>query len=209
MANNNQKLILDVPYYSQQKDVEDERWKRRACGIVCLKMVMEYFGDRERKAPSLNKLIKENEFIGGFTEFGSKHEALVILLRNYGINAYRQEFRSLANDLETGKAEESPYEEEMVDFGIGKISFALGERKPVIASVFKGFSERDKFHLIVLTGFEKRGGRLSGFYFNDPDYPSADEGKNRFVPLDLFKDNWRKMVIFSESGVAAGDETKG
>ena len=195
--NKSVKIILDVPYCSQHLDIADENWRPRACGIACLKMVMDFHAERaKREIPSADELLKENEFIGGFGSFGSEHESLVMIARNYGLRAYRQEFKSAVNDFANAKVNRSPFENELAEEGIAKIIRKLEAGSPVIVSVLKNFSEEDKFHLVVLTGFEKEGDELSGFYYHDPDSFDGEKGKHKFVPADTFRKHWRKMAIF-------------
>lgn len=191
------KIILDVPYYSQYLDVKDENWKSRSCGIVCLKMVLDsYKSKNDTKISSVDGLIKEMEFINGFGSFGSDHESLVILARNYGFHAYRQEFRSMVNDLESKIVRKSKYEDRLAKDGIDKIIHKIENNQPVIVSVIKDFSRQNKFHLVVLTGFQKSGNELKGFYYHDPDSLNIEDGKHKFVPINTFKKHWRKMAIY-------------
>lgn len=187
------KIILNVPYYSQHLDVEDEKWKPRACGIVCLKMAMDYYG---RKTPPIDDLIKEMEFINGFGDFGSEHESLVMMARNYGLHAYRQEFKSLINDHINKKVEKSSHEDRLTEEGLNKIIRKLANNQPIIVSAVKNFSDSEKFHLVVLTGIEKEGQKIKGFYYHDPAAFERREGMYKFVPIDIFKKYWRKMSIY-------------
>lgn len=187
------KIILNVPYYSQHLDVEDKKWKSRACGIVCLKIVMDYYG---RKTPPIDDLIKEMEFINGFGDFGSEHEPLVMIARNYGLHAYRQEFKSLINDHINKKVKKSSHEDRLVEEGLNKIIRKLANNQPIIVSAVKNFSESEKFHLVVLVGLEKEGEEIKGFYYNDPAAFERSEGMHKFVPIETFKKHWRKMAIY-------------
>ena len=197
MEDKTQKIVLDVPYYSQWLDVKDKKWQSRVCGIVCLKMVMDFFANKDgRKNPSADDLIKENEFINGFGSFGSDHESLIMLARNHGFHAYRQEFKSLHNDYANNKIKTSSHENRLTDEGVDKKVRKLENGFPVIVSAIKNFSEKDKFHLVVLTGFKKENGKLKGFYYHDPDSSDSEEGMHKFVDIDTFKKHWRKMAIY-------------
>jgi hypothetical protein len=84
---------LDVPHYSQYRDVKDKDWKPRSCAIVCIKMIIEYLGF---EIIGVDDLIKEGVEIGGLNENKDwTHEKLVQLFRNHRVGAYRQEFKSL------------------------------------------------------------------------------------------------------------------
>ena len=169
-----QKVILDVPYYSQHFDVEDSFWKRRACGVVCLKMVMDSYN---RYSPPLSALISGTDARGGFGPSGWIHDYLVKVAQDYGFSAFRKEYNSFSEAIED------------------KVS-SLAAGRPVIVSAVKNFSERDKFHLVVLVGFEAGPEGLIGFYYHDPDSPDDKEGRAKFVSLEKFRKYWRKMSIF-------------
>jgi hypothetical protein len=66
-----------------------------------------------------------------------------------------------------------------------------------MVSAIKKWSEENKYHMIVLVGFEKEAEEIKGFYYNDSDYKD-EEGKDLFVDIDTFKKYWRKMAIFVE-----------
>lgn len=192
-----QKFILDVPYYSQYSNIKNKRWQSRSCGIVCLKMVLDYFGEKiNRKIPPLDNLIRESEFINGFGKFGSNHEALVMIARNYGFQAYRQEFRSLINDYKNKKIYKSQFENDLIDSGIKKIIKKIKNGQPVIISAVKNFSETNKFHMVVLIGFKKINNKLTGFYYHDSDFKKKNKGADKFVPIEIFNKHWRKFSIF-------------
>ncbi|MCR4284309.1 MAG: C39 family peptidase [Parcubacteria group bacterium] len=192
------KHILDVPYYSQHIDVLDESWQSRACGVICLKMVMDFYNLKSgRVIISADDLIKEGAYIeGNLPAYGWSHNHLVLLARNHGFMAYPQEFRSHKIDYANKKEEVSEYEEALIDKGIEKIISSLENGHPVIVSIFKNFEIGDKFHMVLLTGFESGRGEVKGFYYHDPDSVDKEEGKHRFVPTETFKKYWRKMAIY-------------
>ncbi|MBU3925789.1 hypothetical protein KJ763_01315, partial [Patescibacteria group bacterium] len=67
---------------------------------------------------------------------------------------------------------------------------------PVIVSTAKSFSEINKFHHVLLTGFEVKNGSPWGFYYHDPDSLNEESGKHNFVPINTFKNYWRKLAIY-------------
>ena len=176
-------MILGVPYYSQYLDVGDPQWKARSCGIVCLKMVMDYYKPLKE---SLIDLINEGVAKEGYCQYGWIHNILVEMVNERGLRASRKEYKS--QDIKEQK--------KMDRVAIKEIKDCLKNNQPVIISAIRNFSEPDKFHLVVLTGFEKKGRGIGGFYYNDPDSQSREEGKNKFVPIDVFKKHWRKMAIY-------------
>ena len=176
-------MKLEVPYYSQYLDVINLDWQPRACGIVCLKMLLE---SRGIQTPSLDKMIEQGNAIGAYGESGWKHAGLIALAYQYGIRLSRAEWRH--SDTKTADG----LNEEGIEFLISE----LRAGKPVLISAIKKFTETDKFHLMVLTGFEEKDGVVTGFYYHDSDTIVRGEGDNLFVLIDTFRTKWRRMAIF-------------
>jgi len=176
-------MKLDIPYYSQHRDIEDEYWQKRACGLVCLKMILDYSGKENVGLKELLKLALRRDVFG---ENGWVHSGLIALAKGFDVDLIRKEFRS------KNKEEE----EKLRRKGLAKLIQSLQNKKPVIVSVVKRFKFSDRFHQVVLNGFEKEGGIVGGFYYNDSDYQSEEEGKNVFVDLETFEKYWRGLAIF-------------
>jgi len=176
-------MKLNIPYYSQKIDVKDMEWKDRACGIVCLKMVMDFY---KKDTPSLNELIKTGVDMGAYGSSGWIHQGLVDIATQFNLTIYRKEFKS-------NNSEEA---QELLDEGIDEITESLEGNNPVLVSAVKKFKYPDKFHMIVLVGFEGDSQNPEGFYYHDPDAESVEEGKNLFVPMKIFQKYWRRMAIF-------------
>jgi len=162
-------MKLNVPYYSQYDESLDKDWQRRACGLVCLKMVLDF---HKVETPEINEFLKL--VLGKGTYHNSNgwiHNKLLEIAVGFGVEAFRKE-----------KMEDEE-----------KLKISLDEGNPVIVSIkarrflpeFEG-----KFHQIVLTGYNGKG-----FYYNDSDY-QGNEGKDLFVPIGKFMEYWRKMAIF-------------
>src|SRR3990172_1948517 len=66
--------ILSVPYYSQKIDVSNPHWKERACGILCLKMVLDFL---RVKTPPSDEFIQRGVTSGAYGEWGGMHEGLI------------------------------------------------------------------------------------------------------------------------------------
>lgn len=186
--------FLDVPYYSQYQNVLEEKWRSRACGITCVKMIIKY--SHPSNDESIDALIDEGVRINGYNEHGWDHESLVRILRNRGFFAYREEFKSQLLKAGETKGVPSIYDAKMAKAGIKKIYKMLKIGRPVIVSVDAGFGENTTSHLIVLTGFDlDDSGDVSGFVFNDPDAKTGIK-KNIFVEIEKFERYWRRMCIF-------------
>ena len=134
-------MKLDVPYYSQKIDVKDPEWKNRACGIVCLKMVLDFYG-KDTLTP--DELIKVGVEIGSYGPSGWIHDGLIDVAEKFGLQMRRKEFRS--DDIKIQK--------KLLSDGINEISMSLEDGRPVLVSVVKNFKEVDKFHIVVLVGYE-------------------------------------------------------
>lgn len=178
MFNQNKKILLDVPYYSQYLDVSDENWKSRACGILCLKMVIDFY---KQSNLSADEFLKEGISRGGFGPSGWIHDILVDMAKDFDMTSRRKEYKSQDDNEESA---------------IKEILNFLENNQPVIVSAVKNFSEPDKFHLVVLTGLEKDGDEIKGFYYHDPDSYDKEDGKHKFVLIKTFKNYWRKMAIY-------------
>jgi hypothetical protein len=140
-------------------------------------------------------LLIKNSFT---TNFGWSHDAVVMLMRNHGLSAYRQEFRAVEKDLINKTDKPSSNEKSLVDFGLTKIQNSIIHGEPVIVSVWKKFSIPEKLHLVLVTGFEEENDQITGFYVNDPMEDNVIEKGQFFVPVDKFRTAWRKFAIFVE-----------
>lgn len=174
---------MKIPYYSQYDDVKDRHWKPRACGAVCLKMALDSI---KPSNVSVNDFVLLANAQGAYGEYGWVHQGLIDVAKNFGVKFKREEFRS----------KDKSDEEKLFKKGIDKIISSLEEEKPVLISTIKRWSEEKKFHMVVLTGFEKdERGELKGFYYNDPDYRNG-KGEHLFVDIKIFKKYWRRLAIF-------------
>ncbi len=178
-------MLFNIPYYSQHRDVRDPLWQKRACGVACLKMLIETSGV---ETPPLDEMILEGVALGAYSEHGWTHEGLISLGATYGGAFARKEFKSKDAD-----------EEEAIRLnkeGIDMILSELKEGRPIIVSAIKNFELRDKFHLVLIVGVETEDGAIKGFYYHDPDHDTEEDGAYQFVSFEIFMDTWRRMAIF-------------
>lgn len=175
--------LTTAPYYSQYLGVADIAWQPRACGIACLKMLLE---SRGVQTPPLDEMILQGEALGAYGESGWKHDGLMALAKQYGVKLSRNEWRQ----------SETKTPDELNEEGVNFLISELRAGRPVLVSAIKKFQEDDKFHMVVLTGFEEKDAILTGFYYHDSAAQSRGEGENLFVPMDIFRTKWRKMAIF-------------
>lgn len=179
-------MILDVPYYSQHFDVEAQQWRRKACGVASVKMVLDFLG---ASTSSLDEMIEQGASFGGYNSSGWSHVSLVKIAKSHEIVLHPVEFRK----------DSTLSAEELLDKGIVELVRSLCEGRPVIVSAIKNFSESKKFHLVVLVGISIKAGQLEGFYYHDSNAHEIAQGKNQFVSIERFKKHWRRMAIFVES----------
>ena len=176
-------MLLPIPYYSQKIDASDPHWKERACGILSLKMVLDFLG---AKTPLSDEFIQRGVTSGAYGEWGWMHEGLVSVASLFGITMRRKEFRS----------QDSVEAEKLLKKGVDELVLSIEKGKPVLISAIKKWVETKKFHMMVLVGFEMDEGVLKGFYYHDPDAHTPREGKDQFVSIETFKKHWRRMAIF-------------
>jgi len=184
------KKILNINYESQNSQYVPDMWKNNACGIAVIKMIISFL---QKTLPPIDTLINQGVAIGGYTEDGWTHESLVRLLRNYGINAYPQEFRTISVEFnENGPVfNPSEFSEKLFESGIQKIIQKIDNKLPSIVSVNAGFNDNAHTHLVLITGYDDKG-----FFYHDPDSRNGVTKKDEFVDLEKFKEYWRKFAIF-------------
>lgn len=162
-------MKLDVLYYSQHRYIKDENWQRRACGLTCLKMVLDF---HRVETPEINEFLKLALEKGAYhLTNGWIHDKLLAIAESFGMEAHRKESMEGEDELKD----------------------SLDRGNPVIVSIkAKRFSPdfEGKFHQIVLTGYDE-----NGYFYNDSDYQES-EGKDLFVSNEIFEKYWRKMGIF-------------
>lgn len=188
------KILLDVPYISQYSIGRDSDGRSRACGAACVKMILDYRGQKDT---DFLTIVREGQTIKGayISGIGWTHAGLAALLRNHNVGSYAEEFRSIEVDVEHQAFLLSAYENGHVERGIEKIAREVKMERPVIISGIVGWKEMDKPHLMVVTGVEKDGDEIKGFYYNDPD-DEKEPGENKFVDKETFRRYWRKFAIF-------------
>ncbi|MDD9867861.1 MAG: C39 family peptidase [Candidatus Campbellbacteria bacterium] len=172
--------LKSFPFFSQYKDISEEEYKKKACGVVSLAMVLRYF---DKNSPSPDELLKEGLKINGLVGVGWKHTSLAILSRNNGLACYLQEFLS-HKDL--------PDEEKKLRvFGIEKIMDSIKQEKPILVSIM---NEGRGSHIVVVTGFVERDGKCEKIFYYDPELNE----KGVEVEAEKFMEIWRGLCIFFE-----------
>lgn len=155
-----------VPFYSQFADVAAPAWKKKACGITSLAMVLDYYGN----ASDVNALLDEGVRAGAYlNSAGWTYRGLIAVAEAHGLTG-------TSVDL-GGSSMTSAY---------AKIAASL-QSGPVIASIHYKFDPKSTIpHLVVITGI--KDGEV---FYNDP----AASGGNKSVSVDAFKAAWKKRYI--------------
>jgi hypothetical protein len=190
---NKMKVVLDVPYFSQHTDEVTKKWQNSSCGIAVLKMILDVL---LKDSPKFSFLIDEGVAIDGFVKNGWQHESLVRLLRNHGIMAYAQEFRSVSIQIDDVHGVTKLYgkdKEKLQKLGIQKIFSKISLGLPVIVSVLPNFKYNKDSHLILIVGYDETKNVL---YYHDPDAKDGKEIKSEIITVSQFLKYWKSMAIF-------------
>jgi len=196
LVNNNDsmKKIIPVPYISQYSDSIEHDWQNRSCGIACVAMLLGYY-NLEDINPM--RLINEGVSIGGYCNRGWFHESLVRLLRNHGVNAYAQEFRSVNVSPENKTFEISVLETKMIEEGLAKIIREVDANHPVMLSVDPGFNTNKENHLVLIIGYDFSD-KNEKFIIHDPNAATEKLAHSEMsVDIAKIRKFWRKFAIFS------------
>jgi uncharacterized protein YvpB len=184
------KIQLEVPFWSQKHNVDNEEHIDNSCGIVCVKMVLSF---AQKESGDIDELIKEGYIVGGKVDVGWNHETLLRVLRNHGVLAYRQEFISHKVDLDSEKGTENSEQTKIFrKNGIEKIKGSIDYGFPVITSVRAGFGENGSDHLVLIVGYDDEN-----FYVNDPQRKGMEKDPIR-VSIEKFDEYWKGLTIFTE-----------
>lgn len=193
------KKIIDVPYLSQFNDLSDVEWQGRACGVTCLAMVLAYYEGEARPIKALIDLGTELKAYN--SNYDWYDSGLCSIANQLGYTAFRRRWALSKIDTEffategRTEADNEAYDAQAVKEGLYTLERTLRLGTPVIVSVSKNFDEHNKGHLVVLTGYEKDGEKLAGFYYNDPN-SRGKKLKDEYAHLELFLEHWKKRGVF-------------
>lgn len=165
-------MRFNVPAYSQYLDVKNRAWKRRSCGIVALKMVLDFLESKRATARTFPRLIKKGARMHAYIRnVGWSHAGLARIAMRYGLESknydwFRESSRSAFKKM---------------------IRFL--KQGPVIASIYRNLNPNTHGHLVVVTGFQK-----NIVYYHDPD-SKARNAIPRKVSLKKFLKGWKRRII--------------
>lgn len=168
-------------------------WSWRNCGIACVKMILNTKGEN---SPLIMDLTHEGIDLGGyvlykngvFVDKGWFHQALVVLIRKYGVKAKMKKWQSIysvATDILSNK---------MVVLSVlvpGRSYISLdGKFKLKNGGEMGG-------HLLLATGVKFNNGRVEGIYAHDPRGLPQYQA-NTWIPADVFKNIFSGRTIVAE-----------
>lgn len=159
--------IPRIPFYSQFADIEWPIWRKNACGVASLAMVINFFNPEAASAQSL----LEKGISAGFylNDAGWTHKGLALLSEQYGMEGETYDLSDLS----------------MTD-AFKQLEKILNDG-PVIASVYYEFNPKSTIpHLAVINKFDGEN-----LYYNDP----AAETGDKKITLTEFKNGWKKKFI--------------
>jgi uncharacterized protein YvpB len=198
----NSNILLTVPYYSQRLDVRRSLWRPRACGVVALKMAMEYINQKQKikiknKIPNIDQLVDLGVAIHARDPIhGWIHNGLVVIAKLNGFKrSYRKEWQIQIKN-KNGKV---TIDEKEAQKGIRYIVGLLRHDTPVLVSMMS----RTGGHLVVVTGFQedtvyKHSDILENvgmFFYHDPNAKTRNEGKNKKITREDFIKCWKGRIV--------------
>lgn len=167
-------MLHAIPGYSQHLDVKDAWWQPRACGIVSLKMVIDYFKKTGlNDEPTIAQLIEEGVAREGhIPEVGWRHKTLAELATIHKLFGKNFDW----NEISENEA--------------WTLALPFLEKGPLIASIRKELDPNERRgHLVVLCDYQS-----DTIYYHDPDTHDREKIL-RTAPKDAFLHGWKKRVI--------------
>lgn len=134
-------------------------------------------------------LVRKGLAKDGYLEnIGWKHKAIVELAKDFG--------------LELQYAKKFFYTPEEKEAGLLVINRNLEKDQPVLVSVYSAsrrhfdINSSRNSHVFVIHGFKEFGGKVAGYYIQDPD--GRVHGHNYFITKPEFLSSWRGGLIYRD-----------
>jgi len=170
----------DVPFLSQYADLGHHEWRARGCGIVALKMALDFWHARDgrNRTVPLDALLQDGIAEGAYRAgIGWTHTGLAALARAYDYEAFNADW---AQNGPTPKSPEEAWQALLGELAAG----------PVLASVWSGLDpERGGGHIVVVTGFAD-----DLVAFNDPEERTEREGR-KLLALNSFLRAFKRRYV--------------
>jgi hypothetical protein len=160
--------VFTVPFYSQLTDVTSPAWKKVACGITSLAMLIEYY--HPNKIASVDTLLNEGIAEGAYNDsVGWSYNGLITVAKKYGLGGSTHDYKNSSMEV-----------------AFKAFSQDL-QKGPIMASVHYTFKSSNPIpHLVIINGI--KDGLV---YYNDP---AADAGGGS-ISIAQFKEGWKKRYI--------------
>lgn len=160
-------LVRSIPFFSQIADIRSTEWKKLACGVTSVAMIVDFY---HPNTVSPEQILKEGLASGAYVKSaGWSHQGLASLARRHGL---------------TGTTYDLSKESMPVAFA--QFSKLL-EDGPIIASVYYTFDPKSPIpHLVVINDIQ--GDTL---YYNDP----AAKSGGKEISAAKFMKGWKKRFI--------------
>jgi ABC-type bacteriocin/lantibiotic exporter with double-glycine peptidase domain len=163
-------MTRSVPAYSQYLDVRLHGWPKRACGIVALKMLLDYLSPRMRRMNIDNLIVfglAREAYIPGV---GWKHRGLAKLAEEFGLEGKNYDWAD-------------------IDPKAAFVRMRRHAHFPFLASVHKHFDSKNGGHLIVVTKVED-----GLVHYHEPASHSRARIP-RTVDTTAFLSGWKRRII--------------
>ncbi len=194
-------MLYQVPFYSQSWDLDNwnelgfesysqaEYWERSCCGVLCLKMAIDYFKSvtYQPLSPTISKLIQHGLQLNAYTdESGWSHSGLVTLASMLGFNAKQTTITSpqqLKSALDAGR------------LPIISIKWAFVPTKTLKERLL--FWKKFGGHLALVVGYLALGEQIIGFYVHHTSKIPHQNWISRLVLIDQFSSGFtgRSIII--------------
>src|SRR3990167_5146720 len=158
-------ILIKLQVCNQHDAEHDLQWAHRICAICSLWMLLKLH-DPGFNVPVMD-LVKRGLTKDGYLEnIGWKHAVIVELAKDFG--------------LELQYAKRFFYTPEEKKTGLLTINRNLENGQPVVISI-----QRSKdSHMLVVHGYKKSGGKITGYYIQDSD--GRECGHNYFLTKTEF-----------------------
>ena len=181
---------LNVPYHSQFLEVEDYFWNIRSCGGTCIKMCLDYYS--LQKNISNSEEFKNNDLNNNVSILEIMNDAF----NNGGYDAQHGFVHNFAVEYFNNHGLESNRLEGLESFDVIKDN--LDNANPVVVSIIKRTLEQEKFHLILIVGYEydESSNEVVNVIYHEPESTDPSRGAYRVCDVDTFLKSWRGKAIF-------------
>lgn len=172
-------MSFPVPSYSQYLDVPEEKWRGRSCGVIALKMLLDYSKNKTlTDSPTVQTIIRlglsQKAYIPGI---GWKHKGLVRIAHHFHFRAKNFDWANQSKKIALDKL------------------FRLLDKQPIIASIYQDVKTKKGGHLVVLTGVDRPKEKL---FMIDPAEKTRKK-ENRHLSIKTFMSCWKQRIIVIES----------